>query len=76
MKEINMATWDGNAFAIMGNTQKYLRKAKVPDWKINAVMDKARSSDYHNLLSVCIDALEDAGYEVVYEKVEEDDDWE
>ena len=30
---------DGNAFAILGNVQRQLRRAKVPDAEVKAFMD-------------------------------------
>ena len=56
--------WDGNAFAVMGNTQEALRDAGVEQVKISQVLDECMKGDYSNLLAVCVGALTDAGYEV------------
>jgi hypothetical protein len=43
---------DGNAFSIMGNVTKELRKAGADKEYINEYMEKAMSGDYNNLLAV------------------------
>ncbi|RPJ06417.1 MAG: hypothetical protein EHM36_06995 [Deltaproteobacteria bacterium] len=56
--------WDGNVFAIMGNTRRALREAGVPEEKIRATLSGCMTGDYSHALGTCIKALEDEGYEV------------
>ena len=56
--------WDGNAWAIMGNTKQALKDAGVPQEKIAQVMDECTKGDYNRLITNCMNALEEAGYEV------------
>jgi len=56
--------WDGNAFAVMGNTKKALRDAGVGQEKISQVLDECTKGDYSHLLATCVGALTDAGYEI------------
>ncbi len=64
-KEVLKVTeWDGNAWSVMGNTKEALKEAGVESAKISSVMEDARVSDYSHLLAVCMNALEEAGYEV------------
>lgn len=56
--------WDGNAFAIMGNTKRALREAGVSAEKISQTIEECTKGDYYHLIGVCMKALEDAGYEV------------
>jgi hypothetical protein len=53
MKKVNlkMVGLDGNAFAIMGAFQSQARREGWSPAEINEVLDKARSSDYANLVS-------------------------
>lgn len=43
---------DGNAFAILGNVQRALRRAKVPKEEIDAYVEEATAGDYDHLLQV------------------------
>lgn len=65
-KEVLKVTgnWNGNAFAIMGNTRHALKDAGVPDEKISQVLDKCMKGDYTRLIATCVEALTEAGYEV------------
>jgi len=49
---------DGNAFSIMGYTERQLKRGGWSRDDINTVMDIAQSSDYDNLLSTCVSVLE------------------
>ena len=42
---------NGNAFAILGNCQKALRKAGWDKEQVKAFMDEATSGDYNHLLA-------------------------
>jgi hypothetical protein len=57
--------WDGNAFAVLGNTKEALEAAGVEKAKIDEAMEKAKSGDYNHLLATCVKALEEGGYTVV-----------
>jgi hypothetical protein len=56
--------WDGNVFAIMGNTKKALRDAGVGQEKISQVLDECTKGDYSHAVATCMSALTEAGYEV------------
>ena len=45
---------DGNAFAILGNMQKALRRGGVPKEEIDEFMAEAMSGDYDHLLQTCM----------------------
>ena len=56
--------WDGNAFAIMGNTKKAMSDAGVAQEKISQMLDECTKGDYSHLIATCVEALTEAGYEV------------
>jgi len=56
--------WDGNAFAIMGNTKRALKDAGVPHEKISQMLDECTKGDYPHLIATCMSALTEAGYEI------------
>ena len=43
----------GNAFAVLGNVRKGLRKAGVPQAEIDTFMAEATAGNYEALLAVC-----------------------
>lgn len=45
---------DGNAFAIMGNVIRELKRNSVPQEEIDVFKKEAMSGDYDNLLSTCM----------------------
>jgi hypothetical protein len=47
---VQLTGQDGNAFMILGLTQKALRRANVPAEEIDAYMAEAQSGDYDHLL--------------------------
>jgi hypothetical protein len=53
----NLVGQDGNAYALMGYTKKAMKEQKFTAEEIKAVMDKAMSSDYSNLLCVLDTAI-------------------
>ena len=57
--------WDGNAFAIMGNTKLALEEAGVEKAKIDLVFEECKKGDYSHLLATCVSALTEAGYEIM-----------
>ena len=44
---------DGNAFSIMGYTQRCMKKEGFSDKDINETIDDATSGNYYHLLGVC-----------------------
>ena len=48
--EVELVGQDGNAFAILGAVSKALKKANIPQKKIDECMTEMRSGDYDNLL--------------------------
>jgi len=45
---------DGNAFYIMDYVKKAMEKEKFPKAEINEMLAEAQSSDYDNLIAVCL----------------------
>ena len=45
---------DGNAFAVLGNVSRVLRKNEVSKQEIDDFMTEATSGDYDNLLQICM----------------------
>ncbi len=56
--------WDGNVFAIMGNTRRALKDAGVPQENISQVIEECTKGDYSHAVGTCVKALEEAGYEI------------
>ena len=52
--EVQLSVNDGNAFAILANVGKALRKANVDAAEINQFKTEAMSGDYDNLLQTCM----------------------
>jgi len=48
--EVQLTGRDGNAFGILGNVQKAMRRANVSKEEINEFMEEATSGDYNDLL--------------------------
>jgi hypothetical protein len=48
--EVSLVGKDGNAFAIMGEVSKALRKAGVSSDEVNEYTSQSMSGDYDNLL--------------------------
>ena len=44
---------DGNAFALMGYTQRAMKAEGFSDSDIDDMMDEAMSGNYNNLICVC-----------------------
>lgn len=49
---------DGNAYAILGYTERQLKRASWPKEDIKQVMDTATSGDYNNVIATCMSVLE------------------
>jgi hypothetical protein len=52
MSRFTLVGVDGNAFSVMGYTDRALRKAGLQD-KVDKMYEEAESGDYYNLLAVC-----------------------
>ena len=52
--KVKLVGTDGNAFSILGNVRKALRKGKVSQEEIDAFATEAMSGDYNNLLATCM----------------------
>jgi hypothetical protein len=63
-KLLRMTRWDGNVFAVMGNTKQALKEAGVDKAKISAVIEECTKGDYNHALATCMAALKEAGYEI------------
>lgn len=64
---------DGNAFAIMGYTQKAMRKAGFSAEDLDSMRADATSGDYDNLICVCNDWISRVNEKLGLE--EEDDEY-
>ena len=51
--EVQLSGNDGNAFAILGNVSKAMRRAGVHKAKIEEFLNEAESGDYNHLLATC-----------------------
>lgn len=49
--KVKLVGTDGNAFAIMGNVQKALRRAGVSKEEIDLYLKESMSGDYDNLIA-------------------------
>jgi len=49
---------DGNAYSLMGYTQRAMKECGFKKDEIEEVMKKAKSSDYNNLICVLDEALQ------------------
>ena len=49
---------DGNAFAIIGYTERQLKRAQWPREDIKQVTNLAMSGDYNNVIATCMSVLE------------------
>lgn len=52
--KVKLVGTDGNAFAVLGNVQRAMRKAKVSQEQISEFMTEATSGDYDHLLQTCM----------------------
>lgn len=53
--EVQLSGEDGNAFFIIGNVSKALRKADVPNAEIAKFREQAMSGDYDNVLRTAME---------------------
>lgn len=52
--EVTLTGTDGNAFAVMGNVSKALRRAGVEKSEIDAYTKESMSGDYDNLIATAV----------------------
>lgn len=52
--KVKLVGTDGNAFSILGNVRRALRKARVSQEEIEAFSAEAMSGDYNHLLATCM----------------------
>ena len=77
MKKINLKLvgMDGNAFFILGAFQKQAKKEGWTGAEIDAVLDKATSGDYNNLLATITDhCINPAGTNEDYEWIDNEEE--
>jgi hypothetical protein len=55
---VQLTGQDGNAFMVMGLTQRALREAGVPKDEIDAYLADATSGDYDHLLAVTMQTVD------------------
>jgi len=60
--DVQLVGIDGNAFAIMGEIRRGLRKAGNDQESIDAVIEDMMSGDYDHLLAVASSVCEDGGF--------------
>ena len=73
MPKYSLVGQDGNAYALMGYTQRALKNEGLGDL-CKEMLDNAMSGDYYHLIAVCDEYLERTN-EVAYENgYDEDDD--
>ena len=59
---------DGNAYAIMGYTQRAMRENGFTKDEIQVMLDDAKSGDYYHLIAVC-----DTWIGIVNKKLEDEE---
>ena len=55
--EVELVGQDGNAFAVLGAVTKAMRRAKVDQVDIDAMMKEAMSGDYDHLLQTVMETV-------------------
>jgi hypothetical protein len=65
---------DGNAFCIMGYTEKCMKKAGFAKCDIDAMLREARSADYNYLIAVCNDYVQKCNEKMGYTEDDDDED--
>ena len=62
LAEGNLIGVDGNAFSVLGYTERKLRRSGWPRDDVAKVMTIAKGSDYNNLLTTCVSVLDGDDY--------------
>lgn len=52
--DVQLSGKDGNAFSVLGNVQRALRKGQVPSEDIEQFISEAMSGDYNHLLATAM----------------------
>lgn len=52
--EVRLSGHNGNAYYIIGRVKNALRRARVPDSKVQKFIEQAMSGNYDNLLATCM----------------------
>lgn len=76
MSKYSLVGVDGNAFAIMGHTQKALEREGLKDL-VQQMIKEAASSDYNHLICVCCEYVEKANEAAVkngYKDIDDEED--
>ena len=74
MKAFNLVGVDGNAFAVMGYVSNAMRCAGYSNDEIDKYNEDAQSSDYHHLLRVSCQMVEDVNEKLRQEgEIDEED---
>ena len=55
--EVTLTGTDGNAFAIIGQVVKAMKRAKVAKEDVDAFMKQAMSGDYDHVLQTCMNTV-------------------
>jgi len=73
----NLVGQDGNAFFLMGYTSNAMKQEGFSKAEIDAVMKRAQSSDYPNLLCVLDEAIQNCNERAgdSADDYEDEDDW-
>ena len=74
MSKYTLVGVDGNAFAIIGYTQKAMRKAGYTKEEINQLYNEATSGDYSNLICVCDEYLDRVNERLGFTDEDDDED--
>lgn len=53
--KVKLTGKDGNAFAVLGNVKRAMRKAGVEATEINLFLEEAMAGDYNHLLRTCME---------------------
>jgi len=71
MSRFTLVGVDGNAFSVMGYTQRCLKQAGLED-KIHEMRIKAMDGDYSNCICVCLEYVEMANKALEMEDEEDE----
>lgn len=75
MKPYSLVGVDGNAYAVMGYTQRAMRHAGYSKDEIHQMIEEAESSDYNNLLCVCMEYIDKVNEKLDLTDEDEEDEY-
>ena len=58
MAKYSLVGVDGNAYCVMGYTARAMKREGFSKEEVDEMYNKAESSDYNNLLRVCMDYID------------------